>query len=266
MEMVSGNQAGSGASVFFTRGTLSMEKEVYGETREAATGDDLVYGKLVNRPLSREQGVGGLRSLEEVDMDLFEKHQRLAKRVEKVMGNLPQEVEVTYRTSNGGRLIYVLQTKRMEFHRGFTNRPEDACKIEGSIIGRGIGVYGGALSGVATFSSTPNVLKELRSERNLPVILLRKSASTDDVSLMPEIDGLLTSMGGTTSHASILAQKFGVTAIVGCSDMRIKDDSGKVSALIGNYTVTEGTPISIDGSTGLIYSGICMRTVQSGVS
>jgi|GEM_PF-1188565 pyruvate,orthophosphate dikinase len=264
MEMVSGNQTGSGASVFFTRIPLSMEKGVFGETREAATGDDLVYGRLLNRPLSRLQAGEGQRSLEEVDPGLFEQHKRLAAGIEQAMRNLPQEVEVTYiKRPDGERLIYVLQTRRMEFSRGFTKRFEDVCNMEEAIIGRGIGVYGGALSGVATFSSSPETLKKLRIERSLPLILLRKSASTDDVSLMPEISGIITAMGGATSHAAILAQKFGLTAVVGCSDMHILDDNGNLSARIGNYIITEGTTISIDGSTGLVYSELCMPTLQS---
>ncbi len=259
MEMVPGNQPGSGASVFFTRWPLSMENAVYGDTREGSTGDDLVSGRFVSRPLSRQQVVEGLRSLEETDAGLFEKHRELADRIEQAMGNLPQEAEVTYRgTPDGERLIYVLQTKRMEFHRGFTRGLQDVCSMEASIVGRGTGVNGGALRGVAAFSSSPEALRRLRLEQGLPVILLRKSASTDDVSLMPEVGGILTSTGGATSHAAILAQKFGLTAVVGCSDMRILDDHGTLSARIGEYAVTEGTSISMDGSTGLVYSGLCM--------
>jgi pyruvate,orthophosphate dikinase len=264
MQMISGNAAGSGASVFFTRKPLSLEKGIYGETREGATGDDLVYGKLLNRPLSKKQNALGQRSLEEIDPELFRMHEELAGKIEKALRGLPQEVEATYtQGADGTRVISVLQTRRMEFHRGFTKMFEDVCRMESNIIGRGVGVYGGALSGIATFSSSPDRIRKLRRGNDRPVILLRETASTDDVSLMPEINGIITAAGGATSHAAILAQKFGVTAIVGCSDMVLETArNGKPSARIGPYTITEGTAISMDGSTGLVYSGICLFTAE----
>ncbi len=116
---------------------------------------------------------------------------------------------------------------------------------------------------IVTFSDSLNHIKSLKNRFKQPVILLRKETSTDDVSLMPEISGIITSTGGATSHAAILSQKFDLTAVVGCSDMIIKSDkSGEPIALIGSYNVKEGLPLGIDGSTGLIYSGICMLTVK----
>jgi len=267
MEMVCGNDAGSGASVFFTRKPVSLEKGIYGDTQEGVSGSDIVYGKYVNRPLAKFQAINGQKSLEEVDPDLFSLHEGLADMIEKAMGGLPQEVEVTYtRKPDGKRSIYVLQTRRMESHRGFTKRFDDVCRMRSQIIGRGVGIHGGALSGVATFSSSPVHIEKLRKEFNLPVILLRKMASTDDVSLMPEIDGIITSAGGVASHASVLAQKFNLTAVVGCSDMDIRtDEKGQSCAVIGTYTVTDGTAISIDGSTGLVYLGSCKLT-RAGIS
>jgi len=262
MHMVPGNGRGAGASVFFTRDPSTFERGVFGDTRERATGDDLVYGRLVNRPLAKRQALEGQKSLEEGDPELYRLHRDLARRVEEAMGELPQEVEATYvRRPDGKRLIHVLQTRRMESHRGFIRSFSDVCRMEESIIGRGAGVHGGALSGLATFTSSPDQIREMRREQNMPVVLLRKTTSTDDVTLMPGIDGILTSAGGATSHASILAQKFDLAAVVGCSDMAIEtDERGEFYARIGGYTVTEGSVISIDGSTGLVYSGTCFLT------
>jgi pyruvate,orthophosphate dikinase len=264
MQMIYGNAEGSGASVFFTRKLPSLERGIYGETREGATGDDLVSGKLLNRPLGREQNEPGQRSLEEIDPELFRMHEELAVKIEKALRGLPQEVEATYTRGPGGtRTIYVLQTRRMESHRGFTKMFQDVCRMESNIIGRGVGVHGGALSGIATFSSSLDRIRQLQRENGQPVILLRETASTDDVSLMPEINGIITAAGGATSHAAILAQKFGVTAVVGCSDMIIETGRERESsARIGPYKITEGTAISIDGSTGLVYSGICAFTEE----
>jgi pyruvate,orthophosphate dikinase len=264
MQMISGNAEGSGASVFFTRKPSSLEKGIYGETREGATGDDLVSGKLLNRPLSKEQNVPGQRSLDETDPELFLMHEELAGEIDKALRGLPQEVEATYtRGPDGTRTIYVLQTRRMESYRGFTKKFQDVCRMESNIIGRGVGVHGGALSGIATFSSSLDRIRQLRRENGQPVILLRETASTDDVSLMPEINGIITAAGGATSHAAILAQKFGVTAVVGCSDMIIETDKNRERfARIGPHTITDGTALSIDGSTGLVYSGVCAFTEE----
>ena len=259
MQMIYGNDRESGASVFFTRKPFSFEKGIYGDTKENATGSELVYGRSVNRPLSLQQALNNQESLEEIDPRLFQMHTELAEKIEQAMKGLPQEVEATYtRGPDGDRVIYVLQTKRMEFHRGFTKRFNDVCNMEAHMIGRGVGVYGGALSGIATFASSPDTARELRTKTQMPIILIRREASTDDVSLMPEINGIITAVGGATSHAAILAQKFHLTAIIGCSDMTIETDgNNSISARIGTVTIREGDPISIDGSTGLLYSGLC---------
>jgi pyruvate,orthophosphate dikinase len=262
--MILANSKNSGASVFFTRKPDSFNKGVYGETRRMATGDDIVYGKLSSRPLARDQVTEENESLEQFDPELYRLHVDAAEKVEKAMGGIPQEVEAAY-TSNekGEKEIYILQTKRMEFRRGYTEKFHDICRMESSIIGRGIGVHGGALSGVVTFSDSKEHIKKLSTDFDQPVILLRHETSTDDVTLMPEIDGIITSVGGATSHAAILAQKFDLTAVVGCSDMTIKtDDQGSKYALIGEFAVTEGTSISIDGASGIAYSGVCLLTVK----
>ncbi|HAK58762.1 MAG TPA: hypothetical protein DCO77_00010 [Nitrospiraceae bacterium] len=264
MQMVSGNAQGSGASVFFTRDPFSHQKGVTGDTGETATGDDLVYGRLTHRRLRRGQAGSPGKSLEEIDPVLFRMHEELGEEVEKAMRGLSQEVEATYTTGpDGKRVISVLQTRRMEFHREFTKKFHDVCRMEENVITRGVGVHGGVLSGVATLSSRPEQIKTLRKENNLPVILLRTTASTDDVSLMPYIDGIVTAAGGPTSHASLLAQKFDLTAVVGCSNMHIGPGTGgQLSARIGDETITEGMLISIDGTTGLVYTGTCFLTVE----
>ncbi len=261
MEMVYGNARGAGASVFFTRSPVTLEKEIYGDTMEEVTGGDLVSGRYVSRPLSLKQSEA-VKSLDETDPALFKLHEDAAASIEEAMGGLPQEVEITYTKEAGGkRVIHVLQTRRMESHRGFTKRFADVCRMQGNVIGRGAGVHGGALSGVVTFATSLFQIKKLKELYGMPVILLRNTASTEDVSLMSEINGMIAAGGGVASHAAILAQKFGLTAIVGCSDMEVKvDENAESYALIGRHITTEGTVISMDGSTGLIYSGICAES------
>ncbi len=261
MQMIYGNDRDAGAAVFFTRKPFTMEEKIYGEIREAATGDDIVYGRINNRPLSRDQNGGGRISLEETDPSLFRLFNEIAARVEDTMGGLPQEVESAYIRRGDTTEIYILQTKRMEFHRGYTDRFHEVCRMESNIVGRGTGVHGGALSGIASFSEDPAVLKRLREEYEMPLILLRTDTSTDDASLMPELDGLITAHGGATSHAAILAQKFDLTAVVGCRTLEIRErPSGRKYAVIGDMEFNEGDQISLDGATGIIYSGVCTIT------
>ncbi len=262
MQMIYGNERGCGASVFFTRNPFSMERGIYGETKESVAGTDIVSGGSPGMPLSRVQS-GGTDSLEDSDPELFSMHQEIGRKIEEAMGGLPQEVEVTFtKRPDGKRVIYALQTRRMEFHRGFRKRFDDVCKIGSNVIGRGAGVHGGALSGIVTFGASAEEVKKLKDQAAMPVILLRPMASTDDVSLMPGIDGILTKAGGVASHAAVLAQKFDLTAVVGCSELEFRtDEEGNPFALIGGYTVGEGSFLSMDGSTGLVYSGLCVFTV-----
>lgn len=267
MQMISGNEPGSGASVFFTRDPVTLEEEIYGETKQDATGDELVYGAGSAMPISRKQAHEGQgqKSLEETDPELFRLESGLARSIENAMGGLPQEVEVTFtkEQKGGGRRIYVLQTRRMEFDAGFIERFREICRMESRVIGRGIGVHGGALSGVASFSYSPEAIRALKKKTGLPVILLRQTASTADVSLMALAGGMIAAAGGATSHAAVLAQKFNLTAIAGCEDMRIGPcgQAGEgLCASMGNAVIHEGEPISMDGRTGLIFSGICLET------
>jgi len=258
MEMVSGNQQGGGASVFFTRDPNTGKQRVYGETRENASGYDLASGRMFGRPLSRWQGEEIQKSLESTDPELYLLHQKLARTIEEAFGNLPQEVEVTYtRDRSGTPRLFVLQTRRMEEHGGLAKTFDDICSMETRVIGRGIGANGGALSGVASFEGMADRIENLGRKSGMPVILIRKTANTDDVSLMPAIKGIITASGGVTSHAAVLAQTFGLSAVVACADLKINtDEQGRVSALIGTTDVHEGTLLSIDGRTGLVFSGV----------
>ena len=206
MEMVFANAAGAGSSVFFTRNPLTLEPGVYGETRSCATGEDLVHGRRRNMAISRSQtgarptgnaAAGPITSLEEADPGLFRLHQDLAIRVELALGSLPQEVEAAYtRTREGTPVLYVLQSRRMEFHAGKPARFEDICSMESRVVGRGIGAHGGAVSGVVTFTHDREETERLGRKSGMPVILLRTTANTDDVSVMPAISGIITSSGG----------------------------------------------------------------------
>jgi pyruvate,orthophosphate dikinase len=263
MEMVSGNQEEAGVSMFYTRDPHTLERIVYGETREGACGDDLASGRKTSGPLSRvQEAEGEHNSLEQNDPELYQLHQDLARTIEDAFDGLPQEVEVTYERGATGRTkLYVLQTRRMEQGEAFSRMFDELCRMDSRVIGSGTGASGGALSGVASFAESPDQLETIKNKFGRPVILLRKTANTDDVPLMPAVGGIITAAGGVTSHAVVLAQKFGISAVVGCADMKLgRDEQGRPYALIGTALVKEGTFISMDGTTGLVFSGECFMT------
>jgi pyruvate,orthophosphate dikinase len=262
MEMVSGNREGAGASMFYTRDPNTWERVVYGETLERACGDDLASGRKSGRPISRVQDPSGRQSVEELDPELHQAHLDLARTIEDAFGGLPQEVEATYERDEKGRpLLFLLQTRRMEQGEPSFEKFDELCRMESRVIGRGIGAAGGALSGVASFAATPDEAEATKIKYGSPVILIRETANTDDVPLMPAIGGMITAAGGVTSHAVVLAQRFGISAVVGCADMKVgRDGKGRPYALIGTALIQEGSAISIDGTTGLVFSGACFLT------
>ncbi len=266
MEMVSGNREGAGASMFYTRDPHTLRRIVYGETLERACGDDLASGRKSGRPLSRAQDPSGRQSIEERDPELYQAHENLAGTIEGAFGGLPQEVEVTYvRDEKGHPALFVLQSRRMEQGETSFNRFDELCRMESRVIGRGIGAGGGALSGVASFAATPDQVEAAKIKSGAPVILIRETANTDDVPLMTDAGGMITASGGVTSHAVVLAQKFGISAVVGCTDLKMgRDGEGRPYARIGTAFIQEGSEISIDGTTGLVFSGTCFLTSAGG--
>jgi pyruvate,orthophosphate dikinase len=267
MEMVTGNQDGGGASVFFTRHPATREKYLYGETREQATGDELASGRASGRPLSRTQGQWGRTSLQESDPELYRLHEDLARSVEEVFGGLPQEVEATYRRDkNGVPHLFLLQTRRMVEDEALAGTFDEICRMEARVVGRGIGANGGALSGVASFADSPDRISALAASTGMPVILIRKTANTDDISLMPAIGGIITASGGVTSHAAVLAHTFGLAAVVACADLTIEtDDQGRSSARIGILQVQEGTPSASTAAPALCSRDLFPEAGENGI-
>jgi pyruvate,orthophosphate dikinase len=122
----------------------------------------------------------------------------------------------------------------------------------GNILGHGIGVSGGAMSGRLVFT-----LKEIDKWRNAepdtPLILARSDTVPDDIREIHAADGLLTARGGVTSHAAVVAHRLGKTGVVGCGSMRC-DEKGKVCEF-SSLRLVSGDYISIDGREGSVYRG-----------
>ena len=136
---------------------------------------------------------------------------------------------------------------------------EDARK-KARVIGRGLNVSPGAAVGVVAFDA--DTAERWAREDGKAVIMVRPETRPDDVHGMFAAEGIVTSRGGRTSHAALVARQFGKPAVVGVETLEIDLDDRE--ARIGNLTIREGDTISIDGVRGEIYLG-ALPTVVSNI-
>lgn len=268
LEMVFGNMSHDSATgVLFTRNPESGEKKLYGEYLVNAQGEDVVSGKATPKPINLLSS-----ELPNVDKELriaaesLEKHFREA-----------QDVEFTVEKGN----LYILQTRTAKmnalatvktsvdmFHEGLINRtsalarinPEELEQILYPIINdksnyvplaRGIGASPGAVSGIV-------VLDEARAEslgtKGEKVILVKEYTKPEDVPAIFKSAGIVTSRGGKTSHAAVVARGMGKPCIVGCSQIEIDERASRFT-IDGKCSIHEMQKITIDGTSGDIYAG-----------
>jgi len=146
-----------------------------------------------------------------------------------------------------------LQTRDMnQIETKKWKRFKDTKILQSSMLGTGIGVNGGALSGRAVYSEADIML--LRSaEPQTPLILVRPDTVPDDVGVLLQVDGLLTAKGGSTSHAAVTIPQLNKVGVVGFSKLKVYETDEY--ATIENHTIKAGDFISIDGWSGTVYKG-----------
>ena len=128
----------------------------------------------------------------------------------------------------------------------------DAAALKAATpAGRGLGASPGAACGKVVFTAEDAEAWNARGEK---VVLVRLETSPEDITGMKASQGILTVRGGMTSHAAVVARGMGTCCVSGCGDIKM-DEENKQFELAGK-TFTEGSEISIDGSTGCIYDGI----------
>jgi pyruvate,orthophosphate dikinase len=131
-------------------------------------------------------------------------------------------------------------------------RCKDTRILQSSMLGTGIGVNGGALSGRAVYSEAD--IKLLRSaEPQTSLILVRPDTVPDDVGVLLQVEGLLTAKGGSTSHAAVTIPQLNKVGVVGFSKLKVYETNEY--ATIENHTIKAGDFISIDGWSGTVYKG-----------
>ncbi|MGW4028941.1 pyruvate, phosphate dikinase [Streptomyces sp. NPDC004838] len=265
--MVFGNLGpDSGTGVAFTRDPASGQQGVYGDYLQNAQGEDVVAGIRNTVPLadlekidktSYDQLMAIMEKLERHYLDLcdieftIERGQlwmlqtRVGKRTagaafriatQLVDQGLIDEAEALQRVT-GAQLAQLM----------FPRFDEDA-KVE--LLGRGIAASPGAAVGKAVFDSYTAIKWSRSGEK---VILIRRETNPDDLDGMIAAEGILTSRGGKTSHAAVVARGMGKTCVCGAEDLEV--DTKRRRMTVNGTVVEEGDVVSIDGSTGKVYRG-----------
>jgi pyruvate,orthophosphate dikinase len=275
--MVFGNMgANSGTGVAFTRNPSTGERKLFGDYLMNAQGEDVVAGIRTPLPISE---------LERENPTVYAQFVAVANKLEKHYREM-QDVEFTI--ENG--TLYMLQTRDGKrtaraavriavemVEEGLISKEEailrvstdhvlqllhpqfDAdAKAEASKakrrVAKGVNASPGAAVGVAAFDAD---LAEKWGKAGKSVIMIRPETKPDDVHGMLASKGILTSRGGATSHAAVVARQFGVPCVCGAESLEI-DLAGRLLR-VGETVIREGDIVSIDGGTGEVFVGEIKR-------
>ena len=265
--MVFGNMGwDSGSGVMFTRNPSNGEKGLYGEVLFNAQGEDVVAG--IRTPLSIED-------LREVKPELYRELEEVAEKLERHYRDM-QDVEFTIERGT----LYILQTRTGKrtaraaikiavdmVREGLITEKEAIMRVdpkqvelllhktvdpeaEKTVIAKGLPASPGAAVGRVVFE--PKEAEDWRAKGER-VILVRPETTPEDIGGMVASEGILTSRGGMTSHAAIVARGIGKPAVVGCEAIDIDLEQEFFRA--GDIVVRKGEVITIDGLTGEVILG-----------
>ena len=259
--MVYGNlNEQSGSGVLFTAHPYRKVRRValWGDYAVGDQGEDIVSGLVNSYPVSVEQAELDGRP---VECTLERKFPAIYTQLLKISRDLvytkewnPQEIEFTFEGPEPEDL-YILQTRDM-----ITVKKKERFDVfvesetlQDNILGKGIGVSGSALSGLAVFTEE-NILKLRLEQPDVSLILIRQDTVPEDIREISMADGLLTARGGQTSHASVVATRLEKTCVVGCRDLQVFENGEY--ALGNGVRISFGDPIAIDGRSGLFLKGV----------
>ncbi|MGZ4470087.1 MAG: pyruvate, phosphate dikinase [Nocardioidaceae bacterium] len=266
--MVFGNGGmDSGTGVAFTRDPASGAPGVYGDYLQNAQGEDVVAGIRNTVPLAELENIDKAAYVELLDiMHTLEQHYQDLCDIEFTIehGKLWMlQTRVGKRTAEAAFRIAVQLVDQ-----GLIDMDEAVRRVTGAqlaqlmfprfdadaerhLIGTGMNASPGAAVGRAVFDSRTAVEWAGRGE---PVMLVRRETTPDDLSGMVAAKGVLTSRGGKTSHAAVVARGMGRTCVCGADSLEVDVKNRRFTAADG-VVVSEGDVISIDGTTGEIFAG-----------
>jgi len=277
--MVFGNMGETSATgVAFTRNPSTGERRLYGEFLINAQGEDVVAGIRTPQEITesaRQEAGSNKPSMEKVLPGAFKELTRICGRLERHYQDM-QDVEFTVeqgklwmlQTRSGKRTAKAALKIAVELaNEGFITRKEAVTRIdpgaldqllhptidpnvERKIIATGLPASPGAASGEIVFSSDEAEALKVK-DRN--VILVRVETSPEDIHGMHAAKGILTTRGGMTSHAAVVARGMGKPCVSGAGALRVDYAAGTMS--IAGRTFKAGDIITIDGSTGQVLAG-----------
>ncbi|HEV8653712.1 MAG TPA: pyruvate, phosphate dikinase [Actinomycetes bacterium] len=264
--MVFGNKGeDSGTGVAFTRNPASGEAKPYGDYLTNAQGEDVVAGirntlKLEDmgkvHPQAWEELKGHMRTLEQRYRDMCDieltveqgKLWLLQTRVGKRTAFA--EWVMAYDMVDEGLIDVDTAMLRLDANRLEELFEKVLAEGGGEPIATGLNASPGAAVGKAVFTADD---AEAWAERGEPVILVRRETTPDDYHGMIRSQGILTSAGGTNSHAAVVARGEGIPAVCGADAIRVDRQGKKFTA--NGTTVAEGDWVTIDGFSGKVYAG-----------
>ena len=267
-----------GTGVAFTRDPATGENGLFGEFLTNAQGEDVVAG--VRTPMH-------ISEMEQKFPEAFKQFKEVCNTLEKHYRDM-QDMEFTVEHGK----LYMLQTRNGKrtaqaalkiacdlVDEGMRTEEEavamidprnldtllhpqfDAAALKAATpLGKGLGASPGAACGKVVFTADD---AEAWAERGEKVVLVRLETSPEDITGMKAAQGILTVRGGMTSHAAVVARGMGTCCVSGCGDINMDEENKKFT--LAGQTFTEGSEISIDGTTGNIYAGI-IPTVDASIA
>ena len=256
-QMIFGNLTStSGTGVVFTQNPQRERPGVhlYGDFTMRSQGEDIVAGLVKPSPVSetqRKQDNISAPSLQSTHPAIYKKIYDLATKLTEEYGYSPQEIEFTFESDKEDD-FYILQTRDQDLKSEHETDTFILTPEEMTVAGRGIGIGGGSLNGIAAFDEED--LERLKKEfPDKKMILIRPDTVPDDIGMIFICDGLITARGGATSHAAVTAARLGKTCVVNCSGLLV--DEANRTCILEDKLIQSGDLISIDGNLGNIYLG-----------
>jgi len=267
--MVFGNMGDeSGTGVCFTRDPSNGENIFYGEYLMNAQGEDVVAGIRTPKPIS---------TLRDVNEAAFEELLKIRSILEEHYLDM-QDIEFTIQegklyllqTRTGKRTVFAalniavdmfqeglidkktatMRVPTASFNQLFAPILDKSSKERAKHLATGLSASPGGACGKAVFTADA---AEKWSARGEDVILCRKETSPEDIGGMAVSKGIITSRGGMTSHAAVVARGMGLPCVAGASDLRVDSNSSNLTC--GDSTISEGDIIALDGFTGEVFAG-----------
>ena len=274
--MVFGNMGADCATgVCFTRDPSTGENIFYGEFLVNAQGEDVVAGIRTPQPLSKLRAHPGEVSMEEALPAAYADLVRVRETLERHYTDM-QDIEFTVQQNT----LYMLQTRSGKrtaaaslriavemAEAGLIDRKEAIRRVNPAsldqllhptldpkaartLFGKGLPASPGAACGVAVFNSDE---AEMRAAKGEAVVLVRIETSPEDIHGMHAARGILTTRGGMTSHAAVVARGMGRPCVAGAGGIQV--DYGTQTLSAGGRTIRAGETITLDGATGEVFVG-----------